>query len=632
MILLSIIIPYYNAEPYTSELLDRLAPQINDKVEVIVIDDGSRQPFETDYEWVKIIRQENWGCSSARNAGLDRAKGKFVSFIDADDLVPEYYVSKILEKTKEDPDVIEFSWKSLNTNMWNLDHKLNSDNERLSNPSVCTRAFKRAFIGDIRFNEQKDSTEDEDFSRKVGYIIPLGKTEPIRANKTVVIPDYMYFYRDDVDMSKTKRFAEGLMRTKRVVYYYDHVTMDMGWLVDEIRREDQINEVWLMTNQCDLEGLDKYCRTVRPQRMWGHILRGEKTELLTLKKPPVRTQIVIYRKNLFAVSGLASFIRNFVDAFCDKYDITIVANYIHQTHYRELVQKVRVITNVETPIVCDTLIVPSFLDHLPKTIIATHTVRMCHACRTDLSWHIPEDSERVLYVSDTAKRSFDAVGETVHNICFDRSQKALILVSATRLPAPDKGDIENRMRRLADMLNSAAIPFVWLNYSDGKLPDPPKNFINCPPTKDIQSIMKKADYVVSLSDSECWSFTVLESLQVGTPLIITGYPSAFEMGIEDGVNAHVVPFDMDFDVRILLDIPKFEYKYDNKKIIKQWQQILGKPKDYPKYEPPKLVEVQVIQDYTDMLLDKDLVKGTRLIMEEQRAQVVRDAGYITILS
>ena len=228
MILLSIIIPYYNAEPYTSELLDRLAPQINDKVEVIVIDDGSRQPFETDYEWVKIIRQENWGCSSARNAGLDRAKGKFVSFIDADDLVPEYYVSKILEKTKEDPDVIEFSWKSLNTNMWNLDHKLNSDNERLSNPSVCTRAFKRAFIGDIRFNEQKDSTEDEDFSRKVGYIIPLGKTEPIRANKTVVIPDYMYFYRDDVDMSKTKRFAEGLMRTKRVVYYYDHVTMDMG--------------------------------------------------------------------------------------------------------------------------------------------------------------------------------------------------------------------------------------------------------------------------------------------------------------------------------------------------------------------------------------------------------------------
>ena len=117
-----------------------------------------------------------------------------------------------------------------------------------------------------------------------------------------------------------------------------------------------------------------------------------------------------------------------------------------------------------------------------------------------------------------------------------------------------------------------------------------------------------------------------------TPVICTPFKSAYEMGIKDGVNGYIVPFDMDFDVRILLDIPKFEYKYDNKKIIKQWQQILGKPKDYPKYEPPKLVEVQVIQDYTDMLLDKDLVKGTKLVMEEQRAQVVRDAGYITILS
>ena len=632
MILLSIIIPFYNAEPYTSELLDRLAPQINDKVEVIVIDDGSSPAFKTDYKWVKVIRQENSGCSSARNAGLDRAKGKYVSFIDADDLVPDYYVSKILEKTKDDPDVMEFSWKSLNANMWNLDRKLNSQDERLSNPSVCTRAFKRAFIGEVRFNEQKDSTEDEDFSRKVGYIIPLGQNKPLRDNKTVVIPEYMYFYRDDVTMSKTKRFAEGLMNTKRVVYYYDHVTTDMGWLVDEIRREDQFNEVWLMTNQCDLVGLDRYCRIVKPQRMWGHIIRGEKTELLTEKKPPVRTQVVIYRKNLFAVSGIASFIRNFVDAMSDQYDITIVANYIHENHYRDLVQKVRVITNMDTPISCDTLIVPSFLDHLPKNIVAKHTVRMCHACRTDLSWHIPEDSERVLYVSDTAKKSFDAVGETVHNYCKDRTKDALILVSATRLPAPDKGDIENRMRRLADMLNSANIPFVWLNYSDGKLPDPPKNFINCPPSKDIQSIMAKASYVVSLSDSECWSYTVLESLIAGTPLIITGYPSAFEMGIEDGVNAHVVPFDMDFDVRILLDIPKFEYKYDNKKIIKQWQQILGKPGKFPKYEPPRLVEVEVIQDYTDMILDKELVRGTRLEMEEQRAQYVQDAGYIRILS
>ena len=46
-IVLSIIIPYYNTEKYTEELLDCLAPQITEETEVILIDDGSRIPFET---------------------------------------------------------------------------------------------------------------------------------------------------------------------------------------------------------------------------------------------------------------------------------------------------------------------------------------------------------------------------------------------------------------------------------------------------------------------------------------------------------------------------------------------------------------------------------------------------------
>lgn len=49
---LSIIIPYYNGEPYTSELLDVLAPQMTKAVECLVIDDGSPKAFETKYEWV----------------------------------------------------------------------------------------------------------------------------------------------------------------------------------------------------------------------------------------------------------------------------------------------------------------------------------------------------------------------------------------------------------------------------------------------------------------------------------------------------------------------------------------------------------------------------------------------------
>ena len=61
---LSIIIPYYNVKPYTDELLDCLAPQIREDVEVILIDDGSEEPYKTQYEWCTVYRQKNKGVSS----------------------------------------------------------------------------------------------------------------------------------------------------------------------------------------------------------------------------------------------------------------------------------------------------------------------------------------------------------------------------------------------------------------------------------------------------------------------------------------------------------------------------------------------------------------------------------------
>ena len=127
---------------------------------------------------------------------------------------------------------------------------------------------------------------------------------------------------------------------------------------------------------------------------------------------------------------------------------------------------------------------------------------------------------------------------------------------------------------------------------------------------------------MALSDSECWSYTVLEALTNGTPLICTPFPSAFEQGVKDGVNAHVIPFDMDFDVNILRDVPEFDYVYENETIKKQWLQILGESKPFKPYKPDKSVLVKVIQGYDDVLLGKHLEKGSEHIMTKQRAQQI----------
>ena len=98
---LSIIIPCYNAEPYINELLDALKSQITTTVQVLVIDDGSKEPFKTDYKWVKVIRQNNAGASAARNTGLDNAIGEYIAFIDADDTVTEDFYEKMYQTAME---------------------------------------------------------------------------------------------------------------------------------------------------------------------------------------------------------------------------------------------------------------------------------------------------------------------------------------------------------------------------------------------------------------------------------------------------------------------------------------------------------------------------------------------------
>lgn len=639
---LSIIITAYNAEPYLSELLDRLSDQITDQVEVLVIDDGSRTPVQTDHKWCQVIRQKNQGAAAARNAGIDKAKGDYISFIDSDDLVSEHYVSKILEKTKEEPDIIEFSWRSLNDSQWKLDCKLKGDDDRLTNPSVCCRCFKRAFIEDAYFNTKKDANEDEDFSRRIGYL----DNERSAHIKVGIITDYLYFYRDDVPMSKIKRFCAGLMNTKKVIYSYTHVTKDMTWLLDQIREDDETNTVWLFTNQNDIPELKRYCRISKLKADWAHIVKGEKNPMIEVRKPPYKTQVVLYRKNIPAVGGLGTFIQRFIEAFADDYDITVLCRSIYIKKYEAFSSRVNVIADcIQLPsgrlmelsgsrgacqtIACDSLIVLSFLDPMPGNVYAKQKIRMCHACKTDPSWEIPKDYDQLVYVSETAMLSHgEEHGTVIHNLNKAPKDKALILVSATRLPAPDKGKVEERMRTLAKMLNDKGFSYIWLNFADGRLDDPPKNFYNMGQSDRMPEIIKAADYLVQLSDSECWSYSCLEALMAGTPLICTPFPSIFEMGVKDKVYAHIIPFDMDFDVEILRKVPHFYYDYDNDTIKSQWRELLGDTTPTHSYKPMECILTEVVHPYHDMELERDMGRGEQILMREDRAGQLKALGFI----
>lgn len=626
---LSIVIPYYNAEPYTSELLNVLAPQMQEDMECIVIDDGSNPKFTTDHEWVKVIRKKNGGAASARNKGLDIAKGEYICFIDSDDLVPEYYVEKILEEIERShADVIDFSWRSLDSTGTQFNFKLNSTSDYLKNPSVCTRAFKKSYIGNSRMNEQKDATEDEDFARKLGYL------EKGRFTHSA-ITDYMYLYRTGIPESNVKSFKAGLTKTKRIVYHYDKVTRGMTWLLEEIKAEDMVNEVCLVTGRNEIPELKRYCQIMKQVPIWGHELRGDPYGKFTLIEPPIKAQLVLYCGTVHHVNGITTFLYNTCQQLKSYYDILLLFDSFDAYQLERFTKIVRVMKNNPIKkIACDALILNRLNDVIPPNIIYKRTIQVCHTCYFP-QYSMPWNRDFIVNVSQFSKDTWGKASEkgvVIHNMSFPESNE-LMLVSATRMLANDKGENENRFRKLAQMLNDNNIPFVWLNFSDKPMPNPPKNFINMAPRVNIQSFIKRADYLVQLSDVEAYSMSILEALTLNTPVISTAFPSLYEAGFKDGVTGYVVPYNMIFDVKKLLTIPKFNFEYDNNAIIKQWKDILEAPIPERKTEPviSDSIRVKVLKSFQDKYTGRMIPKGyttftyqrVREILEVQRLRKVK---------
>jgi glycosyltransferase involved in cell wall biosynthesis len=158
---LSIIIPYYKVLDHIKKLFEVLEPQLDKDVEVIIVDDGCNEK-ELDKLNAKVIHLEtnSGGAGTPRNVGIEHAKGKYIAFIDADDMVTDDYISEIKKKIKEDKDIIYLSWKSEKHDV------VIKDKPPIWNPTVWSKVYKRELIGDIRFRDI-NFAEDKHFNDKI---------------------------------------------------------------------------------------------------------------------------------------------------------------------------------------------------------------------------------------------------------------------------------------------------------------------------------------------------------------------------------------------------------------------------------------------------------------------------------
>lgn len=104
---ISIIIPVYNVEKYLRRCMDSILRQCLDEVEVLLIDDGSKDDsgkmcdeYSNKYNNVYTIHQNNGGLSEARNTGIRAAHGKYLMFIDSDDYIKQNCIAHFIEDIK----------------------------------------------------------------------------------------------------------------------------------------------------------------------------------------------------------------------------------------------------------------------------------------------------------------------------------------------------------------------------------------------------------------------------------------------------------------------------------------------------------------------------------------------------
>ena len=112
--LISVIVPVYNVEQYLPKCVDSILAQTYQNLEIILVEDGTKDrsgeicdAYAEKDPRIKVIHKENGGLSSARNAGMDVARGEYFGFVDSDDWIePETYESLMELARKYDADLV----------------------------------------------------------------------------------------------------------------------------------------------------------------------------------------------------------------------------------------------------------------------------------------------------------------------------------------------------------------------------------------------------------------------------------------------------------------------------------------------------------------------------------------------
>ncbi|WP_303247764.1 glycosyltransferase family 2 protein [uncultured Methanobrevibacter sp.] len=244
----SVVVPVYNGSDYIEEALESILNQDFKSYELVIVDDGStdnsleiiKNTLSKSNIQNKVITQENKGVSNARNVGIENSSGKYVIFVDDDDIIASNHISCLFEnirdndgsftemlKITEDGEIIDMQepYLAISSKSRISSKDLIKLELKMEIPfSFCQIMYKKELLKE-KFNEDFLYGEDTDFAlRNLIYMDCLG-----------ICPEPTYFYRQRENSATKKadfkRFEVVELFESLADYYLKHNFDDLADLI-----------------------------------------------------------------------------------------------------------------------------------------------------------------------------------------------------------------------------------------------------------------------------------------------------------------------------------------------------------------------------------------------------------------
>ena len=243
----SIIVPIYNSEKYIGRCIESVRKQTEQNWELLLINDGSSDnsesiciSFQSLDTRIKYFYQKNSGVSSARNNGLLRAQGEWITFIDSDDWIEENHLETFNKQIDKDVDlcinsfIADLSYGSRNFNYIDCSSFNRTESIKLFFTSLKAhsqflwiKAFKRSIIKkyNIYFNEQINLGEDNIFI--LDYISHINSL----SSSSIVTYHYDQFEENITSLGRRNRSIKDLLfqiekNTDAYINLYNKIKID----------------------------------------------------------------------------------------------------------------------------------------------------------------------------------------------------------------------------------------------------------------------------------------------------------------------------------------------------------------------------------------------------------------------